>query len=387
MTPIEIAEAVYAAFRAKLGPNALKEPFLWAKLGHGTASLHPVQTCGAYLTTIADLKRFYHASSNMYVICEGWEIPEKDNPDWRMMISALHNVDYDLFAEDADEDGLCNCQGCDNPYLPAQMPHHQEVCADYMAWVNKTQANASNDAMAIAPFRPVWQLPKAKNKASGSKSASIKDVKPRIEVKPEPRSPIQRPRSRKTDLKGKGRAIFPTPPPEISKDDEWLYEPIVLIDDSSDKDDDIQATEAPLPPRIETPVQARPKSGNDFHGNTVEALTSASIHPKLGRRWLALQLALINAPPDVVSSRQLEPETTPMQSAELDDFAREVFQRGIDQDDVAVTSTNIDKLPEPTYESSLDQVFADTINHNTYLDGSQGKHSPALVSKILFTIG
>ncbi|KAG7527160.1 hypothetical protein FFLO_07212 [Filobasidium floriforme] len=354
MTPIEIAEAVYAAFRAKLGPNALKEPFLWAKLGHGTASFHPVQTCGAYVTTIADLKTFYHASSNMYVICEGWEIPEKDNPDWRMMISALHNVDYDLFAEDADEDGLRNCQGCNNPYPPAQMPRHQEVCADYMAWVNESQANASNDAMAIAPFRPVWQLPKAKNKASGSKSASIKDVKPRIEVKPEPRSPIQRPRSRKTDLKGKGRATFPTPPPEINLDDEWLYEPIVLIDDSSDEDDDIQATEAPLPPRIETPVQARPKSGNDLHGNTVEALTSASIHPKLGRRWLALQLALINAPPappDVVSSRQLEPETTPMQSAELDDFARE--------------------LPEPTYESSLDQVFADTINHNAYLDGSQ----------------
>jgi hypothetical protein len=270
------------------------------------------------------------------------------------------------------------------------MPRHQEVCADYMAWVNETQANASNDAMAIAPFRPVWQLPKAKNKASGSKSASIKDVKPRIEVKPEPRSPIQRPRSRKTDLKGKGRATFPTPPPEISQDDEWLYEPIVLIDDSSDEDDDIEATEAPLPPRIETPVQARPKSGNDLHGNTVEALTSASIHPKLGRRWLALQLALINAPPappDVVSSRQLEPETTPMQSAEFDDFARDIFQRGIDQDDVAVTSTNIDKLPEPTYESSLDQVFADTINHNAYLDGSQGKHSPAFVSKILFTIG
>lgn len=278
-----------------------------------------------------------------------------------MMISALHNVDYDLFAEDPDEDGLRNCQGCDNPYPPAQMPRHQEVCADYMAWVNETQAqaNASHGAMAIAPFRPVWQLPKAKNKASGSKSASTKDVKPRIEVKPEPRSPIERPRSRKTDLKGKGRATFSTPPPEISQDDEWLYKPIVLIDDSSDEDDDIQATEAPLPPRINTPVQARPKSGIDLHGDTVEALTLASVHPKLGRRWLAIQLALIKTPPDAVPPPLLEPEQTPTQSVESDQFARDEFAREIfnlgneqffdepeEEPNMAPSAANLGNLPE-----------------------------------------
>jgi hypothetical protein len=160
--PPDIAQAVITAFRSVLGPTALVKPFIWTKIGPGTTTFHHDNFMGCYTATIKDLKSYFYNCTSIYVLEEGWQLPENDNPAWRLTISRLEGLDCDRWEEEMEGnlgiDGLVGCKGCEGRYPPIALQQHQDVCPDF----KHLSRNGRLDAKRPAPKQRPRKIIKVK---------------------------------------------------------------------------------------------------------------------------------------------------------------------------------------------------------------------------------